>query len=124
MGVNVTMAYVEVAKTGDLGESQAKGYEVNGHKILLAKHNGKFYATTNVCPHMHGTLSEGLFAGSVVTCPRHHSSFDVVDGHVIRWTHFSGLTLKLGNLFRPPKPLKTYPVRVEGDSVMVQISDD
>lgn len=113
--------YVEAAKTGDLGESQMRGYEVNGKKILLAKHNGNFYATTNVCPHMHGRLSDGRFAGSLVTCPRHHSTFDVVDGHVIRWTHFTGLTLKLNNLFRPPRPLKTYPVKVDGERVMVQV---
>ena len=119
-----TAEYVEVAKTSDLGESQARGYEVNGRKILLARHNGRFYATTNTCPHMHGTLSEGLFAGTVVTCPKHHSSFDVRDGHVIRWTHFSGLTLKLGNVFRSPRPLKTYPVKVEGDKVMVQVAED
>jgi 3-phenylpropionate/trans-cinnamate dioxygenase ferredoxin component len=116
--------YVEVAKVSDLGESQAMAVEVKGKSVLLAKHNGRFYATTNFCPHMHGRLSDGLFAGSVVTCPRHHSSFDVVDGHVIRWTHFSGLTLKLGNLFRPPRPLKTYPVKVEGDAVLVQVEAD
>jgi len=115
--------YVEIAKTNDLAESQMRAYEVHGKEILLAKHNGTFYATTNVCPHMHGRLSDGLFAGSVVTCPRHHSSFDVVDGHVIRWTHFSGLTLKLGNLFRPPRPLTTYQVKVEGERVLVQVPE-
>ncbi len=119
-----TSQYIEVAKVDDLGENEAKGYEVEGKSILLAKHNGQFYATTNVCPHMKGKLSQGQFAGTVVTCPRHHSSFDVVDGHVIRWTHFSGLTLKLGNLFRPPKPLQTYPVKIDGNMVLVQIEAD
>ncbi len=117
----MTPEYTEVAKVSDLAESQAKGYEVKGKRILLARHNGKFYATTNVCPHMHGRLSDGLFAGTVVTCPRHHSTYDVVDGHVIRWTHYSGLTLKLVKLFRPPRPLETYPVKVEGDAVFVQV---
>jgi 3-phenylpropionate/trans-cinnamate dioxygenase ferredoxin subunit len=55
---------------------------------------------------MGGNLSQGTLEGTVLTCPRHHSQFYLVDGHVISWTDFSGLKKSIGKLFKSPRPLK------------------
>ncbi len=42
------------------------------------------YAVQDTCPHAGATLSEGALEGSVVTCPRHGSRFDVRTGERLR----------------------------------------
>jgi len=113
--------YVEVLKTGDMNNGEMRGTSIRGKELLLAKADGKFYAASNVCPHMGGTLAKGTLKGTVVTCPRHASQFDLQDGHVVRWTKWSGAKLAIGKLVRSPRPLKTYPVKIEGDRVLVGI---
>jgi nitrite reductase/ring-hydroxylating ferredoxin subunit len=45
---------------------------------------GSLYAVEDRCPHAGAVLSEGELDGSVVTCPRHGSQFDVRDGDRLR----------------------------------------
>jgi 3-phenylpropionate/trans-cinnamate dioxygenase ferredoxin subunit len=68
---------------------------------------------------MGGDLSKGTLKGTIVTCPRHRAQFDLMDGHVIRWTDWSGLELKLAKLVIPPKPLKTHEVKIEEDKILL-----
>jgi 3-phenylpropionate/trans-cinnamate dioxygenase ferredoxin subunit len=98
-----------------------KRYDVEGHAVLLARVDGEYYATTSICPHLRGDLSRGKLEGTVVTCPRHHSRFDIRDGHVVRWTDFSGLARTLNDTVRSPRPLQTYPVLVENGRVMIKL---
>jgi len=116
-----TTNFVEVAKTNEVTNGHMKGFEVNGKKILIANANNQFYAASNVCPHMHATLSEGQLAGTLITCPRHYSQFDLKDGHVVRWTEFSGVARKLNDVIRSPRPLHVYPVKVEENKIMVDL---
>lgn len=113
--------YVEVLKAGELKEGEMREAEVEGRQILVAKVAGKFYATTRICPHMAGNLAKGKLEGTVVTCPRHGSQFDLKDGHVVRWTDWTGIRAALGRLLKSPSPLKTYPVKVEGEKVLVEV---
>lgn len=115
------MTFVEVATTEELKDGTMKMARVNGYEILLARIGENYYSAENRCPHMGGNLSQGTLEGTVVTCPRHHSQFDLADGHVIRWTDFTGVKKSIGKLFKSPRPLKTYPVKVEGEKVLVDI---
>jgi len=115
-----TSSFAEVARIGDLENGQMKGYQVGDKKILLAKVNDKWYAASDVCPHMKAKLSTGSLDGTAVTCPKHGSQFDLKDGHVVRWTDFSGIKLKLINVVRSPRPLTVYPVEIDGARVMVR----
>src|SRR4030042_4808995 len=101
---------VEAGKIGDLKDGEMKRILVQGKEILLARAAGKYFAAEHRCPHMGGHLSEGKLEGTVVTCPRHGSQFDLTDGHVVRWTNWSGFTLSLAKLIKPPRPLNTYKV--------------
>ncbi|NYT05495.1 MAG: Rieske (2Fe-2S) protein [Methanomicrobiales archaeon] len=112
---------LEVARTGDVAEGSMKKVRAGDHEILLAYIGGAYYAADARCPHMGGDLSRGTLAGTIVTCPLHHSQFDLAGGQVVRWTDWSGLLLSLAKAFRSPRPLTTYPVSVDGDRILVRI---
>lgn len=115
------VSLVEIAKTTDLAEGEMKEVAVEGQEILLARVGGKYYATQAKCNHMGGKLAAGKLEGTVVTCPLHHSQYDLADGRVLRWTDWAGLKLAFARLIKPPKALKVYDLKVEGDRILAQL---
>jgi 3-phenylpropionate/trans-cinnamate dioxygenase ferredoxin subunit len=115
------MSLVQIATIDELMDGSMKMATIEGREILLAKVGDNYYSADNRCPHMGGNLSHGKLDGTIITCPRHHSQFDLKDGHVIRWTDWSGLKLSLGKLLRSPRPLKTHNVNIEGEKIMVDL---
>ncbi|MFW6150971.1 MAG: Rieske (2Fe-2S) protein [Chloroflexota bacterium] len=113
--------YMDAMSTQDLQDGQMKAVELKGNDILVARSGDQFYAASNVCPHMKARLSGGTLDGSIVSCPRHASRFDLRDGHVVRWTDWSGLKFALVKMFRSPRPLPTYKTRVEGDRLKIEV---
>ena len=111
--------FVEVPEAKNLKSGQMTMARLGGNAILIARVGDRFYAVNNTCPHMGGNLSRGALNGTILTCPRHHSQFDISDGHVIRWTDWTGVTLSLAKLIKAPRPLKTHPVIIEGEKVLV-----
>ena len=113
--------FIEVPGGNELKSGQMKMFDVGKREILLARVGDNFYASDNRCPHMNARLSEGKLEKTVVTCPRHHSQFDLADGHVVRWTDWSGVKLSLARMVKSPKPVNTYRVKMEGDKVLVEV---
>jgi 3-phenylpropionate/trans-cinnamate dioxygenase ferredoxin subunit len=111
--------YAPIARSDELRDGEMKKVEVDGHELLLARVEGSYYAIDDRCPHMGGDLSEGSLDGSIVTCPKHGSRFDVRDGHLVRWTDWSGVKLTIGKLFRSPRGTTSYEVRRDGDTLLV-----
>ena len=112
---------MEVGKSSELTEGAMKEVLVQGREILLARVGDKYYAADNHCPHMGGKLSQGKLEGTVVTCPRHGSQFDLSDGGVVRWTNWSGLISTVSKALKSPRPLITYRVEVEDDRILIEI---
>ncbi len=113
--------FVEVARINELKDGTTKEVMVQGHEIFLAKVGDKYYATDNRCPHMGGKLTLGKLEGTIVTCRRHGSQFDLSDGRTVRWLKGSGLLSMVGKALKSPKPLATYDVKVKDDKVMIWI---
>jgi len=113
--------FVEIPGGSELKSGQMKMFRLGDHEFLLARVDNTFYAADNRCPHMNGDLSQGKLDKTVVTCPLHHSQFDLVNGHVVRWTDYSGIKLSMAKLMRSPRPLKTYKAKAEGGKVMVEV---
>jgi 3-phenylpropionate/trans-cinnamate dioxygenase ferredoxin subunit len=69
-----------------------------------------FYATEDTCSHAQASLAAGDIdlEECTVECPYHASLFEIRTGRV--------LSLPAN------RPLKTYPVKVEGDDVFVEIA--
>jgi len=54
---------------------------VNGDEVAVFRIANEIVAVSNVCPHQHfSRIHEGSLEGTVVTCPMHGWSFDVMSG--------------------------------------------
>ncbi|MFH1381702.1 MAG: Rieske 2Fe-2S domain-containing protein [Chloroflexota bacterium] len=114
-------AFIPLAKVGDLPDGTMKEFAIDKQEILLARVGNKYYAANNTCPHLGGRLARGQLEGTIVACPLHASRFDLTDGHVVRWTNWTGIKASLSSLLKPPHPLTIYTVKVEGDTILVEI---
>jgi 3-phenylpropionate/trans-cinnamate dioxygenase ferredoxin component len=106
--------YVPVSKASEVAEGAMKKVTVEGTDVMLSKVKGKVYAIANRCAHAGGDLSQGKLEGTVVTCPRHGSQWDVTDGHNIRWTRVPGAVAKVAKL-------ATFPVKVDKENILIEI---
>ncbi|MDQ6784606.1 MAG: Rieske (2Fe-2S) protein [Actinomycetota bacterium] len=62
-----------------IGEGRA--FVVDGRQIAVFHlRGGSFRALDAVCPHRGGPLADGLLDGSVVVCPLHGHTFDLLSG--------------------------------------------
>ena len=113
--------YVKAAEIRDVPLGGMRKVEADGTPVLLVNLDGTLYAVSPRCPHLGGDLSRGKLEGSIVTCPRHGSQFDVTNGRVVRWLQVSGFVKALSGIFIKSRPLTTYPVKIEGDTVLVEI---
>lgn len=113
--------YLEVARDGELKDGGMKKVSAGGRDLLLARVGGKYYAADDKCPHLGGSLSSGILQGTVVTCPRHGSQFDLADGHNVRWTDWTGFKQKMANAFKSPRAIAAHEVKVEGGAVLVAV---
>ncbi|GMN05799.1 hypothetical protein MTsPCn5_11880 [Croceitalea sp. MTPC5] len=63
--------WLEVCTTGEIEESRAKIFTVEGERIAVFKNEGKLSAIHNVCKHQGGPLGEGKIVDGCITCPWH-----------------------------------------------------
>ena len=113
--------WMELGKSGELAEGTMKEVAIEGREILLARVGDSYYAADNRCPHMGAKLTDGSLEGTVVTCPRHGSQFDLSDGRVVRWLKTSRLISTVSKALKPPRPLIVYNVKVEDDRILIEI---
>jgi len=104
----VSDGFVKIASVGDLAPGRMKRCEVDGRRILLANVEGRFYATADTCTHEDASLSAGSLRGVLVRCPLHGSRFNVCTGKAIEEP--------------AEQDLEIYPVRIEGDSVLIGLT--
>lgn len=117
------MALVEVAKNSELTNGTMKVVRAGEKEILLAKVDGRVYATQARCSHMRMYLSAGKLDGKTLLCPFHGARFDIETGKVLV-QHNPQIDQYLDQLKLPKIPsesLKTYDVRIQGDSVRVSL---
>ncbi len=113
---------VDVGSVRDFLDGEMRLVTVEDKDLLIARVGGEFFASEERCPHMGGRLSKGLLRGTTVTCPRHGSRFDLRDGRVLQWTEATGLALTLVKAFRSPRSLRTYPVSVREERILVDLA--
>jgi 3-phenylpropionate/trans-cinnamate dioxygenase ferredoxin subunit len=111
--------FVRLIATSEVPEGSMTEVETDGHPLMVANVGGTFLVSDARCPHLGGHLPDGVLNDAIVTCPRHGSQFDLTDGHVVRWTHFTGMQLAIMELARHPRPLPVYEAVVEDGFVMV-----
>ncbi|MEP1470845.1 MAG: non-heme iron oxygenase ferredoxin subunit [Halieaceae bacterium] len=101
--------YTWVAALCDLPQGDIQCVEFDDREVLICHTAEGVFAVDNLCSHAEARLSDGRLKGLKIFCPLHGGSFDVRDG--------SALT-------RPAMTaLASYPVRVEGDDILLAASD-
>lgn len=98
--------FVTVATAASIPEEGGLEVAVEGRIIALYRVGESYFAIDGICPHAGGPLGAGQLTGCIVTCPWHGWQFDVTTG-----THCLNERLQQ----------KTYPVRVEGEDVQVEL---
>ncbi len=103
--------FVKIATVPDVPENEARAFEYQGQRIAIYHIGDAFYATTDICTHAYAELSEGYLDGDdcTIECPLHGSRFDIRTGAVLSLPAY--------------EPIATYPVRVEGQDILVEIRD-
>lgn len=106
------MEFVKALDTIELPPNKMVMVLLGGREILLANVDGAYHAIANRCTHMGGNLSNGVLNGSVVTCPRHGSQFDVRSGKLVGQGRLAFVKVH-------PRDEESYPIKVEGTSLLV-----
>ena len=112
--------FLPVAKVTDVKPGTMKKIAVEGHEFLLSRIKDVYYCTDAYCPHLGGDLSQGSLNGNILTCPLHHSQFDISNGRVVRWTDLSGTILSVAKKQKSPRSLRIYPVTIEGNTILIK----
>jgi nitrite reductase/ring-hydroxylating ferredoxin subunit len=102
--------FIKVAELNDLADGELMAVEVDDELVCLARVEDSVYAFTDNCTHISGPLDEGELDGEVLTCPWHGAQFNVCTGKVLRGP--------------ARQDIQTYPVRVEGNSILVSLPDE
>ncbi|HYF50540.1 MAG TPA: non-heme iron oxygenase ferredoxin subunit [Planctomycetota bacterium] len=106
------MAFVKALAKSELQPGQGRCVKVNDKAIALFLIEGQYYAIDELCTHADASLADGPAykdekGRCVVECPWHGAQFDLKTG--------AAVTLPAVT------PVKSYPVRVEGDAIEIDV---
>ena len=93
-----------------------KAVKLESKELLVANVNGIYFATGNKCTHANGDLSQGTLEGTIITCPRHNTKFDVTTGKTV--------FQKKGFFHPKANDEPVYQVKVEDGNVFVKLAGE
>ena len=101
-------AWVRACGTDDIEPEDVLRFDHAGRTFAIYRTpDSAWFATDGLCTHEQVHLADGLVIGDVIECPKHNGRFDVRTGAA------KGAPVCVD--------LRTYPVRVDGDSVLLRI---
>lgn len=104
------MGWVSVCKVNYVKPDFPFSAQIDDKRIGIYIIDGEYFAMQDICPHANALLSQGLMDGETVECPLHGALFDVRTGQCLR---------EPGD-----RDLETYPVRIKGDQIEVNLGVD
>ena len=99
------MSWIRIAATNQLQEDEVMPINLGEAQLALFRSGGEFHVTDNVCTHQYALLSDGYVEDGCVECPLHQAQFDLRTGEA--------------RCAPETRPIRLYPVRVEGEDVLV-----
>jgi 3-phenylpropionate/trans-cinnamate dioxygenase ferredoxin component len=106
--LDVANQWIEACGADDIEVEDVIRFDHGGRTFALYRNeDGDYYATDGLCTHEAVHLADGLVMGNTIECPKHNGRFDLRTGAA------KGAPVCVD--------LKTYPVRVEGGRVMIDI---
>ena len=109
MSQQESAVFVRACGVSDLKDGGAIGVVLGGDEIAIVKTEGEVFAIKDWCSHAAVPLSEGDVDGYTIECWLHGSCFDLRTG---RPTSMPATA-----------PVPVYPVKIEGDDVLVLIEE-
>ncbi|WP_030266474.1 bifunctional 3-phenylpropionate/cinnamic acid dioxygenase ferredoxin subunit [Streptomyces sp. NRRL B-24484] len=104
------MSFLRACALSDLAEDVPRRVELNGVPVSVVRTDEGVFAVNDTCSHANVSLSEGEVEDCMIECWLHGSSFDLRTGKP------SGLPAT--------KPVAVYPVKIEGDDVLVSVNQE
>ncbi|MED7949195.1 bifunctional 3-phenylpropionate/cinnamic acid dioxygenase ferredoxin subunit [Kitasatospora sp. NPDC058201] len=104
------MSFLRACALSELAEDEPKRVDLNGVPVAVVRTDEGVFAINDVCSHANVALSEGEVEDCMIECWLHGSSFDLRTGKP------SGLPAT--------KPVAVYPVKIEGDDVLVSVNQE
>jgi nitrite reductase/ring-hydroxylating ferredoxin subunit len=101
------LSEVRAAALAELASDQPTAVTLNGTRVALVRVGDRVHALGDVCTHQGGPLSEGRLSGARLACPWHGWTYDVRSGQCL-------FPQRGGSV-------PSYPVRVEGGEVWVDV---
>ncbi len=103
--------FVRLASVRDVPDDSGIAAKYGDAQIAIFRQRGQWYATQNACPHTHAmVLARGIVGDEhgtpKVACPLHKRTFDLRSGAC---------------LSNDAPPIATYPVRLDGDDIYVEL---
>ena len=102
--------YQRACAVDDVEDGGALRVVLDGVPVAVVRSDGEVYAIHDVCSHANVALSEGEVEGRTIECWLHGSRFDLVTGEP------TGLPATV--------PVPVYPVKIDGDDVLVAVATD
>jgi 3-phenylpropionate/trans-cinnamate dioxygenase ferredoxin subunit len=104
-----TRKWIDVGASGEIADGEVKTFQVEGHRVAVARANGQLYAVQDLCTHDDGPLGEGDLEGFAIICPRHGARFDIRSGAVLAMPAVA--------------PIETFPIMEKDDRIQVAVKD-
>jgi len=100
------MPFVKAATVAAVPDGSMLESKIGEDLYVICNVSGTLHAMDGRCPHAGGPLGQGALHGHTVVCPWHAWEFDCRNG---------------GTDFNPRIQLKTFPVRVEGGDILIEV---
>lgn len=107
------MGLIAVAKVSEIPAGSMKRVKAEGLEFVIANVGGTFYALSDRCPHLGGSLAGGVLEGATVRCPNHGAQFDLATGKSLGPAKVLFMKMNV-------KDAKCYKARVSGADVFVE----
>lgn len=99
--------WTKAAELSAIPDPGMAAFDLGEERVMIARAGSTIYAVEDRCSHDDGPLGAGILDGTEVICPRHGARFD----------------LKTGAATRMPAsaPVRVFPVKIEGGTVLVDL---
>lgn len=100
--------WIEAANFDDIDDEDVIRFDHADKTYAIYRFNDVAYASDGLCTHEKVHLADGLVMGNVIECPKHNGRFNISTGKAL------GAPVCVN--------LKTYPVKVEGGKVYLDLA--
>jgi nitrite reductase (NADH) small subunit len=108
--MNGRSTWVRIAHCRDIPLREGRAVKICDREIAIFNLGERFLAVENRCPHKGGPLADGIVSGATVVCPLHAWKMSLETGKGVNGPSASSC-------------VETFRTRVEGEVVLLELSD-